>query len=85
MYLWASTRAGVCCAEPCALVLLNPAVTGPMFPAAAHHRPNPSYVTATLHINTHAHTHTSDILIYWNEVLTATPTHTHIWYILLSD
>lgn len=41
------------CSEPCALVLLNSAVTGSLFPAAAHHRPRPSYVTVTL--NTHTH------------------------------
>lgn len=42
----------VCCSEPCALVLLKPAVTCSLIPAAAHRRPRPSYVT-TIHTNTH--------------------------------
>lgn len=60
--VYASVHVCVCasipgCSEPCALVLLNPAVTSSLFPAAAHHRPRPSYVTDT-------HTHTGLIFSF---------------------
>lgn len=54
-YAFVRTRECVCvcasipgCWELWALVLLNPAVTGSLFPAAARHRPRPSYVTVIL-------------------------------------
>lgn len=54
------------CWELWALVLLNPAVTGSLFPAAACHRPRPSYVTA---IHTNTQTSSTD------------HTHSHLWHI----
>lgn len=43
---------------PCPIVLLNPAETGSPFPAAVHHRPRPSYVTAS---RTKIHTTTASL------------------------
>lgn len=43
---------------PCPIVLLNPAETGSLFPAAVHHRPRPSYVTASC---TKIHTTTASL------------------------
>lgn len=54
------------CSEPCALVLLNPAVTDSLFPATAHHRPRPSYVTV-IHtsFNSPTHSHSQYIQFFW--------------------
>lgn len=78
VYLCGSTQWSLCirvcvcvCAsipghsETYALVLLNPAVTCSLFPAAVHHRPRPGYVTV---INTDT------------QVWTATHTHIHGTY-----